>query len=127
MTRDINDVEIIAKAFSVRTPSQFNNNLVRSKPDFWEESCWRMTYGFLKSWTRYNKMRNDPTLDARFHNTAHKHDGFRVEHCIKARERRLLRFMVSIMKAEKLPSSLINSCRQSLSLTKTDGSSDGAT
>lgn len=59
-----------------------------------------MTYNFPESGTRYIKAHSNPTLVARFHNSAH--DGFRVEQCINARERRLLRFLVPVLKLEKV-------------------------
>lgn len=56
-----------------------------------------MTCNFRESEIRFIKVSNDPTLGARFYNMAHEHDGFRVEHCINAREGRLLGFLVPIL------------------------------
>lgn len=39
VTWDIDDLGIMKEAFFGTTPLQFNDNLVRDKPDLWEESC----------------------------------------------------------------------------------------
>lgn len=85
VTWDIEDVGIVEDAFFGRTPSHFNGNPVRGKPDFWKESCWRMAWGFPKSETVYIKVRNDPIVGVRFYNPTHEHDESWVEHCINSR------------------------------------------
>lgn len=83
------------------TQAHFNDNLVREKPDFWEESCWRETYGFLDSAAGCIQMRNDASLGAQFCNPMHNDDGFRVEHCANAWECRLLRFLAPDLNPQK--------------------------
>lgn len=54
------------------------------------------------------KVRGDATLTARFHHPAHEHNDFKVEHCINAKEQRLLKFLVPILNPEK-PVTIITS------------------
>lgn len=58
----IDDVGIVAQeVFSGNTPRQFIDSPVRGEAEFWEESCWQMTYSFPEPETGYIKVRNNPS------------------------------------------------------------------